>query len=235
VPPARRRASPPDRLHARAVPKPIPLAPRPPRAPLAPSPPPASAAQQARTAASLHGLQLWAASGRRAAEQIDAGAAARNLVEGVQTYRRAALDLDVQLRALQRACAAWRAREALGAAALRAGQRATGGGEARAGARGRVRRSAATFADAEAWQSGGTASAAADFETHAPAAAARASEAASGLGQAERFLLERACGANPLDDRAGEGARGLTAIHGALLRYGSALDVAHEQLRPAAG
>jgi hypothetical protein len=45
------------------------------------------------------------------------------------------------------------------------------------------------------------------------------------------------CAASPLGAPTGEGARALLAVHGALLRYGAALDAAHDELQrtPAPG
>lgn len=189
--------------------------------------------RHAATTAALHALQLWvalAAGTPRRAATIDAAAAARALRDGVASYRAAARELDVQLRALQATCAAWRAREALNDAAARGVRSGSGGGAPRR--RECARRSAGAFADAEAAQLGcGLPTAAAEYELNAPSVHARASaRVGSRLGRAERLLLERACAASPLAERGGEGTRQLLAVHGSLLRYGAALDAAHDEL-----
>mmetsp|Transcript_23079 Transcript_23079/g.58595 ORF Transcript_23079/g.58595 Transcript_23079/m.58595 type:complete len:146 (+) Transcript_23079:222-659(+) len=109
-------------------------------------------------------------------------------------------------------------------------------------------RSACAFAGLEAAQSGNCAAAAAGYEYSLPGVHARSSsifgpEAGKGsfgftrLNHADRVVLELACAASPLGSPTGEGARALLAVHGSLLRYGGALDEAHDELQrhPAPG
>lgn len=230
--------------------------------------------RHARTTASLHVLWIWVSSAMSAARGanagIDARGAAQTLREDLVAYRAAARAVDVQLRALQAVCVAWRELDAQrilarrGAEGGASGRFAPGGSAERDGNVGASsRRSAGACAEAEVAQSGcAPASAAALYEMQALFAhGGRGEPSPSGplLGRTERRQLERACAASPLgpanyraaakNDGGGEsagdggesagdggnggsrGAQQLLALHGSLLRYGSALDVAHDELQ----